>query len=137
MACQWGFLACHPQDLELDMEAYREAVKVFCELQHEAAHNARMKLIANGKHDPEEYLMILRQAILTINLYARQYSYDKEMVDLRDEMFHYYAICGDPRSADDLVIQFDLLNQPLQLCRSCGMPLIKDSQICWNCGSII
>jgi hypothetical protein len=137
LACQWGFSICHSQDLEFPMELYREAVKIFTELQHQAAYAARMKLIANGKHDPEEYLMILRPAILAVNIYARLYPYDMEIVNIRDEMFFYYSIFGDTRSTSDLVVKFDLLNQPLQICRSCGLPLIKRSQICWNCGSSI
>ena len=137
LACQWGFITCYSQDLELPMELYREAVKVFTELQHEAVQAVRMKLIANGKHYPEEYLMILRPAVLAINIYAGLYPYDKEMVNIRDEIFFYYSIIGDTRSSSDLVLKFDLLNQPLQICRSCGLPLIKGSQICWNCGSSI
>jgi hypothetical protein len=119
------------------MESYREAVQVFTEMQYEAAYAARMKLIENGKHDPEEYLMILRPAVLIINTYTSLNPYDMEMVNKRDEIFYYYSVFGDPRSSDDLVVKFDLLNQSLQTCSNCGLPLIKGSHVCWNCGSLM
>lgn len=134
-ATQWGLMIQQQNNMELPMEMYREAISEYVRLLYELAYTIRMKLISNGKHDPEEYLMILRPTVLTIHTYVHQYPYDMEMQQKRDEMFFHYAHIGDIRSVNDTVIRFELLNEHLQICRSCGLPIVKGTQICWNCGT--